>query len=198
MRLRRHYLVICEGASEFAYVQELGRFLSENDIPLALSAHNVESGNFKTIRRYCRKFIKGKKNDALVMLDYDIYFRNENGNKDLYRDNKDKLPLFCFQHFNFEDFLLMHYPADLLAHWRAHMEPSKHFSTPLSGEIYLKEFRQFVAANEEELEFVVPYHKGDMPFVLTKEKLRNLFANNTPDALPKSGFATFLQKQIPL
>lgn len=197
MEKREHYLVICEGASEFAYTQVLNRFLNENNQSLILSAHNAESGNLKVIRNHCRA-MKCKMKAAIVMLDYDIYERNDNNNLSLYEQHKDRLPKFCFQHFNFEDFLLMHYPPAILDKWRSRMKESGHYASPLHENEYLAVFNRFVCEHENELQFSSTYQKGDMPFMLTSEKLRNLFVNNRNSELPRSDFATFLQSHIVL
>lgn len=197
MEKREHYLVICEGASEFAYTQELNRFLNENSQPLTLSPHNAESGSLKVIRKYCRARKRGVK-AAIVMLDYDIYKRNDNNNLNLYQQHKDRLPKFCFQYFNFEDFLLMHHSPAVLEKWRNRMKDSGHYTNPLHENEYLAVFRRFVYEHESELQFSCAYQKGDMPFVLTSGRLRNLFANNRHSELPRSDFATFLQTHIQL
>ncbi len=197
MGKREYYLVICEGASEVAYTQELNRFLNENNQSFTLHAHNAESGNVKAIRRCCRA-LKCRGRATIVMLDYDIYKRNDDNNLTLYEQNKDRLPRFCFQHFNFEDFLLMHYPSTVLEKWRGRMKESGHYANPLHGDDYLAVFSRFVREHESELQFSCTYQKGDMPFVLTGEKLRNLFANNLHSELPRSDFATFLQNHMDL
>lgn len=197
MEKREHYLVICEGASEVAYTQELNRFLNENNQSLILSPCNAESGNLKVIKRHCRA-LKRKLTAAIVMLDFDIYKRNDNSNFSLYEQNRNRLPRFCFQHFNFEDFLLMHYPPSILEKWRSRMKESGHYTNPLHENEYLAVFNRFVCEHENELQFSCAYKKGDMPFVLTSEKLENLFANNRNSELPRSDFATFLQNHIRL
>lgn len=197
MEKREHYLVICEGASEVAYTQELNRFLNENNQSLILSPSNAESGNLKVIKRHCRA-LKCKITAAIVMLDSDIYKRNDNNNFTLYEQNKNRLPRFCFQHFNFEDFLLMHYPPSILKKWRSRMKESGHYTNPLHENEYIEVFTQFVCEHKNKLQFLSIYQKGDMPFVLTSEKLRNLFTNNRNSELPRSDFATFLQNHIRL
>ncbi len=55
MEAKRHYLIICEGASECAYVQELNRFLNENGISLVFSVVDAGGGGFDQIRQCCRR-----------------------------------------------------------------------------------------------------------------------------------------------
>lgn len=191
--LNRIYLIVCEGRSEAAYVQEVNRFLRETEKGVFLTPCNAGSGNFKVIRKVCRSRKIPPGGSAYVMVDRDIYERNDGRNGDLYARGFRKLPTFLFQYFNFEDFLIMHFPRECCEAWRRRMEPFRHFSVPLREEKYRGVFRDFCGAH---LPGLREYEKGDIPFSLTEWHFRNLFANNHAGRLPKSDFAEFMETRL--
>lgn len=196
MEAKRHYLAICEGSSEFAYVQELNRFLNENGLDLVFSAVDAGGGGFDNIRSLCRKRRIRPESRAFVLADRDLYFDETTLNGRRYAQGKDKLPKFFFQYFNFEDFLLMHYPHEIVEAWKAAVALKGHFVVPLKSVEYENVFADFVRSHESELQFGGDYRKGDLPFALSEEKMRNLLANNSNQSLPRSDFAAFLQQEI--
>lgn len=194
MEVKKPYLIICEGDSEFAYVQELNRFLNERGVPVVFTACNAGGGGFKNLRQVCRTLKTRKNGRTYVVADKDIYQRDDNGNGTAYGKEKDHMPPFLFQTWNFEDFLLMHFPLDVVSAWREEAARSGHLRNPLHGSVYLPIFQAFCGRNKDDLKFMFPYEKGDMPFALTDSHVQLLFANNAEDSFPHSEFATLIQK----
>ena len=197
METNQYYLIICEGASEVAYVQELNRFLSENGCALTLGVKDAQGGSFKKIRLLCRS-LHIRMGNVFVMVDRDIYFDEASANRKQYEKEMDKLPKFLFQYYNFEDFLLMHCSPEIVLKWRDRVKDKGHFVTPLSAREYEPIFSEFIHEYTDELKFMQEWQKGDMPFEITKERLMNLFANQGEAGLPRSEFAEFLMRRISL
>ena len=196
MEVKKPYLLICEGDSEFAYIQELNRFLNEQGLPIVLVAHNAGGGGFKNLRQVCRKLRTCKNGRTFVMADKDIYHRDDNGNGTLYEKEKSHMPPFLFQCWNFEDFLLMHFPAEILSLWQDMAKRNGHQANPLHGDEYLPAFTAFCDSNSTALGFLFPYEKGDIPFVMTQAHIQHLFDNNTSGSFPHSELAELLLKLI--
>ena len=192
MEIKRPYLIICEGDSEFAYIQELNRFLNEQGLPIVFIPCNAGGGGFKNLRQVCRKIKTRKNGRTYVMADKDIYHRDDNGNGTAYEMEKGHMPPFLFQTWNFEDFLLMHFPVDIISAWGAESERSGHLRNPLHDGDYMPIFMMFCEKHKEALEFIFKYEKGDMPFGLTTARLEQLFANNAAAVFPHSDFADVL------
>ena len=88
MEVKKPYLIICEGDSEFAYVQELNRFLNERGVPVVFTACNAGGGGFKNLRQVCRTLKTRKNGRTYVVADKDIYQRDDNGNGTAYGKEK--------------------------------------------------------------------------------------------------------------
>ena len=196
MDAKKPYLLICEGDSEFAYVQELNRFLNEQGLPIVFVAHNAGGGGFKNLRQVCRTMKTRKNGRTFVVADKDIYCRDDNGNGAMYDREWKHMPPFLFQYWNFEDFLLMHFPAEILSAWRAEAERSGHLTNPLHSGEFMPVFTAFCASNSTALGFVFSYEKGDIPFALTKAHMECLFTNNEAGGFPHSELAELLLKLI--
>lgn len=194
MDAKKPYLLICEGDSEFAYVQELNRLLVKCGVPVVFLPHNAGGGGFGNIRQVCRKLKTKRNGRTFVVADKDIYFRNDNGNGTAYERGKHRVPPFLFQTWNFEDFLLMHFPPELLATWREEALRSGHSGNPLHRQDYMPLFTEFCSQHNDVLEFLAPYEKGDMPFELHPLHLKRLVANNGASDFPFSAFVDFLDQ----
>lgn len=195
METKCHYLVICEGSSEVAYVQELNRFLNEEGFRLVFSVVDACGGGFNRIRQICRQNRLKRQTHAFVLVDRDLYCDGECVNARRYAQWKDSLPPFYFQYFNFEDFLLMHYPKSIVEAWKEKVAASHHFERPLPETEYMPFFVSFIKEHKAELQ-IEEYKKGSLPFVLTRQKLEMLWQNNGTGELPRSDFATFLESAL--
>ena len=194
MTAKKPYLLICEGDSEFAYIQELNRFLNERGMPIVFLAHNAGGGGFRNLRQVCRAIKTRKNGRTFIMADEDVYRRDDDGNGAAYERERDCLPPFLFQRWNFEDFLLMHYPPAIVSSWREVAERIGHLVNPKRSDEYLPVFKAFCDRNQETLRFLFPYEKGDVPFGMTQAHVDNLLANNATKSFPHSGFAELLGK----
>ena len=196
------WFIVCEGASEEAYVKALGQFLRDYEVGLRINFRVVNAGGGRAFskvkeavkdlqKKYpkeCRAYVHMR-----IMVDRDCYARSKTDRKK-YEEAKASLPRFLFQYFNFEDFLLMHFSAEIVEAWRK--ESAAHFKRPWTAGEYMPKFKAFVEEHKEALKSLQNYKKGDV-FPLTQEHLENLFQNNTQDGLPRSDFAAFLKDLIP-
>lgn len=193
MRSKTVILIICEGDSEYAYVQELNRFLNMRNSSVTLLGCNAGGGGFKSLRQVCRARKTRNNGRTFIFADADIYFRNDSDNRKMYDQEKAVLPPFLFQTWNFEDFLLMHFPCEVLEAWVEECRKSGHDVNPLHSKDYLPMFLKFCAKNQDILSFDFAYEKGDMPFSMNASHLRALSENGKRE-FPKSRFAEYVIK----
>lgn len=185
------YCVLCEGKSEFAYLQELNKFIRENDIGIKLTLNPVMigCGHYSEVTKQYRKIKELKKKDKIagiiIWVDKDVYKRNENKNSIKYARKQTSIPNFKFNIYNFEDFLAMHLPSTELAKWQAICEREGHFATPMTADQY----EPLLAGS------IFPgYSKGKLPDgIITIDSLRNLKMNQADKTVKfDSDFAKFL------
>lgn len=186
---RRPYIIICEGNSEYAYIQKLNRFLSENGYDFTLIAKRVGTGHYKEVQK--KYNIERKNNPKLpieIWVDKDTYIRNDEGDGDKYAQKPSKIPDFLFSVMNFEDFLALHTDKDILENWFQICSRNKHHITPLKESEYLPLVKEHLFPN---------YNKGDIPFEITSEKLEQLFKQkSSQNYFFRCGFADLLEKLI--
>lgn len=191
MESKKIYLIVCEGDSEFAYVQQLNRYLNEKGLGVVLIPANAHGGGFKSIRQFCREKKTQANGRTFVFVDRDIYFRDDDQNGTMYESEKHLLPPFQFQTWNFEDFLLLHFSPALIEQWRDVSASNGHANMPKRGKEFLPIFEAFCHDHNDELKFLLPYEKGDMPFSLTDQHFANLRFNNS-GSYPHSEFAKII------
>lgn len=183
----RIYIVICEGKSEEAYIQNLNRLLRERDSQIVLIAKSADTGHFaKVVKTLKREQKNNPRQHVMVWLDWDIYQRNENNNRTLY-DTKDRtLPDFFFSRQNFEDFLATHLPWAQLNQWLTICQQHHHFDSPLPAEAYGHLFREHLFPT---------YRKGELPFPeLTEDLLQQMLINQQDGLMPlHCDFADFVR-----
>ncbi|BAG13966.1 hypothetical protein [Candidatus Endomicrobiellum trichonymphae] len=182
-----HYIIICEGGSENAYIQELNKYFKEQEINIIFRPSPVNTGHFKeVIKKYkCER----KKNKFYIFVDYDIYKKNTNKNNDNYTKKSKGIPDFLFNYFNFEDFLILHLNKNSILEYQKKCDDKNHFNIPMKSEIYMPLIKNFF--ND--------YKKGNLPadFKISEESLKKLFFNNQDaDIKFESDFACFLQEII--
>jgi hypothetical protein len=178
--------IICEGNSEYAYIQELNRLLKRGE-GAAFTAHTAGNGHFKIIRRKYKQVKDNQRHcNLIVWVDRDLYFRNENDCETNRLAAKDMT--FYFSIMNFEDFLMLHQDSSRAKEWFEIMDSKKHWIDPLKDAEYMPEFRNFFH----------DYNKGEFPFELTKENLINLFQNTKKysSADGCNTFADYLYREI--
>ena len=103
------HIIICEGTSEAVYLQELNRFLREEEIPLVYKPESCDGGQYSNVVRKYKKTRKNNPRSTIhICVDFDIYLRNDNSNWTSYETRPKDIPEFLFTTMNFEDFLSLH------------------------------------------------------------------------------------------
>ncbi|MDR2869663.1 MAG: hypothetical protein LBV04_04350 [Deferribacteraceae bacterium] len=180
--------IICEGASELAYIQEINRYMRENEIDYVFHARDAQGGFFANIeRKYSHEYQKNSKQWVEIWVDGDIYIRDEIDLQERYDNRIEHMPDFRFNYMNFEDFLIMHLEDDKLKKWEALCRKQGHFITPMIADAYKPLLREHIFRD---------YRKGFLPdqFAITQDCLARLFQHNKDDKIPfRSDFADFLE-----
>jgi len=179
---RKSMTVVCEGASEKAYIQKLNRYLEEEDIPLHFFPRPSNGGQYTQV---VRKFKEARKNNStariLIWVDWDRYRRNDNADMDYYRKRSKDIPDFLFSYMNFEDFLSMHLDRDEMEKWWTSCNGRHHFDTPSHSKEYMPAFRSFIGET---------YDKGEIPIEIDCHNLGNLRSHQNDPSVPfKCDFA---------
>lgn len=153
----KRYIVICEGRSEYVYIERLQSFLDGLsvgwDVPLQFfpkiartsSGFEKGGGDYRSVvagYRWQRK--KNKTAHIEVWVDHDIYLRNDRNNRDMYLAKPPGIPDFRFSFHNFEDFLVMHMENRQVQVWQSIFEPKGHFGAPLHSRDYEPLFQQIM------------------------------------------------------
>lgn len=164
--------VACEGKSEKAYITALNRFFREHGIPCIINAECADSGRYKALAEARRRLSKRERKLAHLWMwaDRDIY---ERGDEALPPD----APGVLFSTFNFEDFLILHLPDDIVSRWTDICAQSGHLHKPLHSKDYESHFR----------EFFPEYRKGELPpelTPLTDECLRSALRHSLDSHIP--------------
>lgn len=183
------HLIICEGSSEVAYLQELNRLLREHEIPLVYGHTSCDGGQYSTVVRKYRETKKHNPRTKIhICIDYDIYLRNNNNNWTSYTRKPASIPDFYFTHMNFEDFLSLHLENNLSDTWYHLCASNHHFTSPMHAETYTPLFTTNIFPD---------YKKGEIPFTLTAGHLSSLFNNLNKVENPFScGFGILLQQHL--
>jgi hypothetical protein len=203
------YIMVCEGRSEFVYLQRLQSFLDSQasgwNVPLnfipkipANPDGDESGGGFYTnvTRCYRRQRNENKKLQIEVWVDDDIYVRQgsarERKNRESCLGKPIGIPDFLFSFHNFEDFIALHLDDAAIECWHTSFDTA-HAAHPLHSVDYLPLY-----------DSVFPgYRKGDLPpDFITRESLLRLKANlDRPLIQPSDdprfrSFARFLIEQI--
>lgn len=201
------YIVVCEGKSEWTYVQSLNRLFRElpteagdGAIPLVLvpkpPPEGVGNGHHAQLVRALKKAQKdNQRTETVVWADADLYVRQGPDGEQFLADEK-FAPFFLFSAFNFEDFLALHGDDETFGRWKETFSSTGHFSTPLHSKEYLPLFQRIVPG----------YAKGNLDEDVTISHLVNLhrhwpeaktlFAASLPGRIAGQLFPDFLLKQI--
>lgn len=180
MTVKRH-LIVCEGESEWSYLQRLQAFLDDQAVPPGAfeaplrfigPAHAVaKNGAFGKIKNAYNQTRKRNKTASIqVWADFDLYHRNDKRCGDHYTAKSPGTPDFLFSFHNFEDFFAIHHDGTALAEWARFGGPmgQQHFSNPLHSGGYLPEIQRIFPG----------YAKGGLPAdFVSWQSLRNLRAN---------------------
>lgn len=204
MPCTRH-IIVCEGESEWAYLQRLQSFLdgqplAEDEFEPALRFISPErviakGGTFGKLKsRYNETRRANRKSTSIqIWADFDLYHRNDQHCADHYLQKTDGIPDFRFSFHNFEDFFALHWNGAPFQQWLQFGQRG-HFATPLHSDGYLPEIEQIFP----------DYGKGSLPAdFITWESLKNLKQNKSqqPSTNPHNlqgirSFADFLIAEI--
>ena len=177
MNRPKNIVVVCEGGSEWTYLQRLNSFLASLpfpdgwlEVPVRFIGrpprNGVGTGAYKAVERELRKAARQNPSaERWAWVDADIYARNEKTCGDSYLRRPADVAPFAFSVFNFEDFLACHLDDAGFERWRSVMDAAGHFRSPLCWEDYRPLFQKVLPG----------YRKADLPsgFVL-RESLANL------------------------
>lgn len=185
---KKTYVIVCEGNSENAYIQELDRFLDSNDYPFTFVSTPIRNGHYKAVTsKYQDVKKRSPRSNIFIWVDKDTYQRNDNNDGDNYSCKPAKFPNFMFSFFNFEDFLVMHMDETIVLEWQDICEKRGHFKNPMHSEQYLPLLKKNIFPN---------YKKGELPFEITKEHFENLLQNQqNPKIKFKCDFADMIATQ---
>lgn len=209
MSLPLKYCLICEGMSEWTYVQRLKALLSGR-LPLMedgftprldfyphITNDKIGGGSFVLVKRTYRKLRPQNKRLPLrIWVDCDIYIRNdtekERANATGYAA-RGNMPEFNFMVMNFEDFVAMHFNDDVFEVWKCKMKGVGHFSVPLHSAEYKPHFEEIWQRHmaSSTAVYKTSYTKGSLPedFV-TVESLKNMI-RHCNDEMLKSQFSAY-------
>jgi len=174
-------IVVCEGPSERAYIQELNRYFDEEEILLQFVAKPSNGGQFSLVKSKYREVRQNNKKSIIkIWVDKDRYFRNDASDMDHYKAKPLDIPDFLFSYMNYEDFLTMHLSSEKLNNWLFFCNKRNHFTAPSHSSEYLSEFVKFIGN----------YSKGEIPFEINKQTLENLKKHQEDSSIPfKCDFA---------
>ncbi|MGN0867668.1 MAG: hypothetical protein ACI4SG_08355 [Oligosphaeraceae bacterium] len=169
-------IVLCEGKSEMAYAQELNRLLREQEIPAVFQPVLVGTGYFPSVFSKYKSVRRGNPRTRIfIWVDWDIYARNDKQTMDAYAAKPVGVPDFFFSRQNFEDFLATHLHRDKLKAWVEICRQRGHLQNPLCSEEYLSLLKSHLFDH---------YVKGALPFELTRERIRQMLANQKETSMP--------------
>ncbi|NCC12395.1 MAG: hypothetical protein EOM32_03370 [Spirochaetia bacterium] len=181
----KNIIIVCEGASEKAYIQELNRYLEEEDIPLHFIPRPSNGGQYSfVVKKYKEVRKDNRMGEILIWVDWDRYQRNDNSDMDNYLGRPNEIPAFLFSYQNFEDFLSMHCDRSEMQRWWVSCISRNHFTTPSHSSEYIPSFRAFMGGN---------YSKGTIPITIDYHSLSNLRMHQNDTSIPiKCDFADLL------
>jgi len=181
--------VVCEGKSEYAYIQEFNRILQKKDIDAMLKPHIAGTGHYvEVVKKYkeiYRNHNKDKKVEAFIIwIDNDIYIRDEKSNSKNYSNKPKSIPDFRFNKHNFEDFLVLHLSKTKVQKWHDICYKENHFEIPMKADVYEPLLSNHIFPK---------YQKNELPFELSETALNNLQIHQKDTLIQfKSDFADFL------
>lgn len=186
--MKKIILVVCEGSSEEAYIQELNRYLEENDIGFSFTARPVNTGEYSAvIRKYKQIYHDNKRTKIIIWIDKDRYIRNDNKCKTNYSKKSSNIPNFLFSYMNFEDIISMHDIQNCMS-WQNICSTKGHFSKPLYKDEYINDF----------ITIYPRYSKGSIPIEINSTTLNVFFQNQNNTSIKfKCDFADFLISILP-
>ena len=204
--MSKRFIIICEGESEWAYLQRLQGFFDDLELPpksfetplkfIVPKRVIVKTGSFGKMKScYNRTLKENKKARIHIWADFDLYHRNDQKCAENYRTKKG-IPDFHFSFHNFEDFFALHFEGEALVQWLQFGAAAgqNHFDKPVHSSDYLPEIKRIFP----------DYAKGALPAdFVSWSTLNNLKSNlglqprsNPGNLQGVYSFAQFLIEQI--
>ncbi len=172
-REKRIIIVVAEGQSEVAYLNELNRYFREEEIDTVFYPVKSVNGQYREIRKAYNAVVKkNRKSRIEILVDRDIYIRDESERRDYERREEDGLPRFRFSYMNFEDYLILHSSSHTAERWARISKEYGHDILPMTAKEYLPLMRRTGIFGKTH------YRKGEVPFKITSERLYNLIRND--------------------
>ncbi len=191
--MKRVIIVIAEGKSEVVYLNELNRFFREEEVDCVFYPVKAVNGQYREVRRTYNEVRRKYKNERIeILVDKDIYIREEKEKEDYRKREEDGLPYFTFSYNNFEDFLILHLPYKDAKMWSDIASRHGHNLVPLVASEYL------VLLSDSAIWGRTHYKKGTMPFKIDLSRLENLIANDRrKDIFMHSDFTDIIISVLP-
>ncbi len=179
---KRNIIIVCEGVSERAYIQELNRYLDDEDFMFTFIPKPSNGGRYGHVVKKYREVRKNNKSSTiLIWVDWDRYQRNDNSDMENYERKPGDIPDFLFSHKNFEDFIAMHLDRSEVERWWTSCVGRNHFDSPSHSNEYIPAFCAFMSSD---------YCKGEIPITIDCDSLANLKAHQNDRTIPfKCDFA---------
>ncbi len=192
-REKKIIIVVAEGQSEVAYLNELNRYFREEEIDTVFYPVKAVNGQYREIRKAYNTVVKkNRKSRIEILVDRDIYIRDESESEGYKGRREDGLPRFRFQYMNFEDFLILHFSRHTALRWARISKEYGHDILPMTAKEYLPLMRR------THIFGAVHYRKGEIPFKITQERLDNLIRNDrSRDIYLHSDFTDVLIEILP-
>ncbi len=186
---QKPYIILCEGSSEYAYIQILNRIL--NDKNISFVAKGIGTGHFSDVEKAYKKQCKeNKKLEKVIWVDKDIYKRNEQSNQMKYLSKKQSIPDFLFTTYNFEDFLAMHLDDNISDNWHQILNKQNHFNMPLKSDKYIPLIK-------ENIYIFNNYEKGNIPFKITIDHIKQAYKIHQKSTINfKCDFLEFINDNV--
>ncbi len=171
-------IVIAEGQSEIAYLNELNRYFREEEINTVFYPVKAVNGQYREVRKAYNAVVKkNRKSRIEIMVDRDIYVRDEDERKAYSKRETDGLPPFRFSYMNHEDFLILHLSPPRAERWARIASEHGHGTIPLTAKEYL------ALQKYSHIWGKVHYRKGEVPFEITRGRLDNLIRNDRDSSI---------------
>lgn len=169
-------IIVCEGKSEANFVNSLFKSFGKNNISLKVHVAN----GWRGIERKVKSIKKDNPRTRIeIIMDYDVIKRGE-CKKTRFAGITPR-----YNYFNYEDFLMLYQPKNVVLAYQEKCESFKHFDSPMkSGKI-----------EEVIRDFFPNYEKGKLPFTLDEQAIINLQKNNKdPEISFHSDFVDLLEE----
>jgi hypothetical protein len=147
------FIIVCEGESEWTYLQRLQGFLDKQELPpdifeapLIFTAPRpalAKSGSFGKMTTIYKETRSRYRNTAIhIWVDFDLYHRNDQKSATHYAAKAAGIPDFHFSFHNFEDFYALHFDGVALRQWQQFGGPEgkRHFDIPQAMRLRLNEY----------------------------------------------------------